>query len=124
MKTIQIPYTQEAQRKSTPPLTGCILASLLLFMYASPLLRKLDPLAAVLDLGIISILFFSLLAYLTFIAISHWLLDILWPAFRTFYQQDFTHTFQKLPSWQKIIIYLISYFLLLYACIILLAALL
>lgn len=90
-------------------------AALLLFLYAGPVLRTLDPVAAVLDIGVLSLLLLAVIALLGFIALSHWLLGLLWPVFRQFHKNHFSPVFKSLFPWQKIIIFLSCFFLLLYA---------
>ena len=83
-----------------------------------------DAAAAVVDIGILSLPILSALALLGFIGISTWLSHLLWPSFRRFRQHHFEHHFTTLEPWQKIAFYMAGFFLLLYACIACLAALL
>lgn len=95
---------------------------LLLFLYSGPLLRLIDPTAAVMDIGALSLPLLALVAALGFVAISHWLLGLLWPVFRDFRKHHFEPIFKSLRPWQKIILYLCCFFLLLYAFVACLAA--
>jgi len=94
------------------------------FYCSGPALRYLDAAAAVVDIGILSLLLLSVLALLGFIGISLWLSNLLWPSFRSFRKQHFEHHFKTLEPWQKIAFYMAAFFLLLYACVACLAALL
>lgn len=108
--------------KATKPLSLVITALLILFMWSGPLLRLIDPLAAAPDIGVLGLTLLGLLSGLVFIAISHWLLGLLWPVFRDFRNYHFEPIFKSLLPWQKIIIYLACFFLLLYAFVACLAA--
>lgn len=88
---------------------------LVLFLFSGPLLRLVDPVAAAVDVGTLSLLFLGLLAGLAFVAVGRWLLGLLWPVFREFGQHHFEPIFKSLLPWQKIVIYLVCYFLLLFA---------
>ena len=96
----------------------------LAFYFSGPALRYVDAAAAVVDIGILSLPILSALALLGFIGISTWLSHLLWPSFRRFRQHHFEHHFTTLEPWQKIAFYMAGFFLLLYACIACLAALL
>lgn len=86
-----------------------------LFILSGPLLRLIDPFAASPDLGVLGLVLLGLLSGLAIIAVSRWLLGLLWPVFRDFRNYHFEPIFKSLLPWQKIIIYLTCYFLLLYA---------
>jgi len=88
---------------------------LVLFLFSGPLLRLVDPVAAAVDVGTLSLLFLGLLTGLAIVAVSRWLLGLLWPVFREFGQHHFEPIFKSLLPWQKIVIYLVCYFLLLFA---------
>lgn len=92
------------------------------WLWSGPLLRLIDPVAAVVDLGVLSLLLLGLLSGVGFIAASLWLLGLLWPVFRDFRNYHFEPIFKSLLPWQKIIIYLCCFFLLLYAFVACLAA--
>lgn len=96
--------------------------AVVLFLFCGPLLRLVDPVAAVVDLGVLSLLLLGLLAGVGFIAASSWLLGLLWPVFRDFRNHHFEPIFKSLIPWQKIVIYLGCFFLLLYAFVACLAA--
>ena len=98
------------------------LLTFLLFVLSGPLLRLIDPFAAAPDLGVLGLVLLGLLSGLGFIAVSRWLLGLLWPVFRDFRNYHFEPIFKSLLPWQKIIIYLACYFLLLYAFVPCLAA--
>ena len=96
----------------------------LAFYCSGPVLRYVDAAAAVVDIGILSLPLLSVLALLGFIGISLWLSNLLWPSFRLFRKHHFEHHFKTLEPWQKIAFYMAAFFLLLYACVACLAALL
>lgn len=108
--------------KATKPVGLVVAALLILFVWSGPLLRLIDPLAAAPDIGVLGLVLLGLLSGLAFIAISHWLLGLMWPVFRDFRNYHFEPIFKSLLPWQKIIIYLACYFLLLYAFVACLAA--
>lgn len=107
-------------------LGGVLLAAGLLplglFLYSGPLLRLADPTAAVVDIGALSLPLLGLVSGLGFVSISHWLLGLLWPVFRDFRNHHFEPIFKSLRPWQKIVLYLGCFFLLLYAFVACLAA--
>ncbi|WP_286753538.1 MULTISPECIES: hypothetical protein [Sphingobacterium] len=92
-------------------LLGIVLASLLVFFIAAGiLLQAVDPTAAVVDIGIVSVLLFAVLATLLVIYCCYWLQEILWQPFKLFRQQFSVH-FNQLTSWQQCIIYFSVFFL-------------
>ncbi|MDR0265376.1 MAG: hypothetical protein LBJ04_19325 [Sphingobacterium sp.] len=98
------------------PLTGrqvlsIVLACLLIFFILSGLLlQAIDPTAGVLDLGILSLLLFAILAGLASIYCCFWLQELLWQPFK-FFRQEFSFHFNQLTSWQQCIIYFSVFFL-------------
>lgn len=88
---------------------------LVLLAWSGPLLRMADHTAAVVDLGALSLVLLAAVALAAFLAISHWLLGILWPVLRPYQKEHFTHNFKSLQPWQKITFYLVIFFGLLYA---------
>lgn len=94
----------------------------LAFIISGPVLRLVDPFAASPDIGILGLLVFGLLSGLAMVIISRWLLELLWPVFREFRKHHLEPIFKSLLPWQKLIIYLACYFLLLYALVASLAA--
>lgn len=95
---------------------SCLVA-LLLFLYCGAVLRYMDPAAAPLDTGVLSLPLLAILILLVFIAISLWLLGLIWPVFRKFPLTHFENQFKSLDPCQKICCYLAAFFLLLYAFI-------
>lgn len=93
----------------------CILV--VLFFYSGPFLRWVDPTAAVVDVGALSLPLLGGLAGLAFVEISRWLLGLLWPVYREFGRHHFEPIFKSLVPWQKIVIYLVCYFLLLFTLV-------
>lgn len=108
--------------KATKPVGLVVAALLILFVWSGPLLRLIDPLAAAPDIGVLGLTLLGLLSGLAIIAVSRWLLGLLWPVFRDFRNYHFEPIFKSLLPWQKIIIYLTCYFLLLYAFVLCLVA--
>lgn len=104
-----------ARQRTTGWWLGCGLFGL--FFFSGPLLRLVDPVAAVVDIGVLSLLLLGLLCGLAVVVVSHWLLGLLWPVFRDFGRNHVESVFNSLPSWQKIVIYLGCYFLLVYALV-------
>ncbi len=94
----------------------------ILFLYCGPLLRRADPVAAVVDPGVLSLLVLATLSLLLFISISLWLLGLIWPVFRDYRRYHFSSNFKSLTPWQKIAFFMVAFFLLLFAFICCLAA--
>lgn len=64
-------------------LLGIVLACLCVFFISSGLLlQAVDPTAGVLDIGILSVLLFGILAGLLVIYCCYWLQEILWQPFK------------------------------------------
>lgn len=93
-----------------------LLALLGAFLLAGTILQIVDPTAAVLDIGILSVLLFGLLGGVAAIYCSLWLQEILWQPFKFFRKNLFYHI-EQLTSWQQCILYFAVFFLLLYAVI-------
>ncbi|MGX9244409.1 MULTISPECIES: hypothetical protein [Sphingobacterium] len=103
---------------------GISLACLMVFFIAAGfLLQAIDPTAGVVDIGILSVLFFAVLAALLIIYCCYWLQEILWQPFKLFRQQFSVH-FNQLTSWQQCIIYFSVFFLSLFSFLAVLAMLL
>jgi len=103
---------------------GIVLACLLIFFIsAGLLLQAIDSTAGVLDLGILSVLLFAVLAGLVAIYCCFWLQEILWQPFK-FFRQQFSYHFNQLTSWQQCIIYFSVFFLSLFSFLAVLAMLL
>ena len=95
---------------------GLTVAGLLaLLVHAGPLLRWLDPTAAVVDVGALSLVLLAVVALAAFLTVSHWLLGLLWPVLRDYHRHFFSNNFKSLLPWQKITFYLVIFFGLLYA---------
>ncbi|WON92553.1 hypothetical protein ACLCDV_18845 [Sphingobacterium sp. Lzh-3] len=111
------------------PLTGrqllsIILACLLIFFISSGLLlQAIDPTAGVLDIGMLSVLLFAILAGLAAVYCCFWLQEMLWQPFK-FFRQEFSAHFNQLTSWQQCIIYFSVFFLSLFSFLAVLALLL
>lgn len=102
-------------RYRLPYLSVAIAVMAALFILAGPLLRGLDPTAAAVDIGAVSLVLLALLALAAFIAVSRWLLGLLWPVLRDYQHHHFTPNFKTLQPWQKLGFYLVVFFGLLYA---------
>jgi len=103
---------------------GISLACLMVFFIAAGfLLQAIDPTAGVVDIGILSVLFFAVLAALLIIYCCYWLQEILWQPFK-FFRQQFSVHFNQLTSWQQCIIYFSVFFLSLFSFLAVLAMLL
>jgi len=98
-----------------------ILAAFLLFPY---LVRQLDFSAAPIDAGIFSAIILALASILIFQAVTWWIIRVIWPTFHTYSVYHFENNFKSLESWQRVIIYMGFYLLLLYSFVAVLAALL
>ena len=108
------------------PLTGrwilgiSLVFLMVFFIAAGFLLQAIDPTAGVVDIGILSVLFFAALAALLVIYCCFWLQEILWQPFKLFRQQ-FSYHFNQLTSWQQCIIYFSVFFLSLFSFLAVLA---
>ncbi|WP_286766668.1 MULTISPECIES: hypothetical protein [Sphingobacterium] len=111
------------------PLTGrwvlgiSLVCLMVFFIAAGFLLQAIDPTAGVVDIGILSVLFFAVLAALLIIYCCYWLQEILWQPFK-FFRQQFSVHFNQLTSWQQCIIYFSVFFLSLFSFLAVLAMLL
>src|SRR5690606_30694507 len=115
MKSIQANYPWSIQDRSRVGF-GLIVGLTLVFILAGFLLQHIDPTAGVLDMGILTVLLFGLLAGITVIFCSLWLQEILWNPIQSFRKQFYLH-FIQLTSWQQCILYLSVFFLWQYAMI-------
>ncbi|RQP15264.1 MAG: hypothetical protein EAS52_15695 [Parapedobacter sp.] len=127
MYTIPFPLQPSAPRQpradfSFPFVPVAVSALAFLFIHSGPLLRWLDPTAAAVDIGAISIVLLALAAVASFIAVSRWLLGLLWPVLRDYQRYHLSNNFKSLQPWQKISFYLVIFFGLLYAFVCSLAA--
>ena len=86
------------------------------FIMADSIIKLVDPSAAVLDIGILSMLLFGIICGVAAIFCSLWLQELLWQPFKTIRQNLSTHL-NKLSSWQQCILYFSVFFLLLYAAL-------
>ncbi|OOG17978.1 hypothetical protein BWD42_11815 [Sphingobacterium sp. CZ-UAM] len=125
MKTLQKQLVSDIEDIYWPltnrQLLGIVLACLcILFISAGLLLQAIDPTAGVLDIGILSVLVFAILAGLLAIYCCCWLQEILWQPFKIFHQQ-FSYHFNQLTSWQQCIIYFSVFFLSLFSFLAVLA---
>lgn len=96
-------------------LVALLLLATLVFVYAAPWLRWFDSTAAVVDIGVLSLVWLTVVALILFLTASRWLLGLLWPVLRDYHKHHFSPNFKSLLPWQKITFYLVIYFGLLYA---------
>ncbi|MNN65346.1 hypothetical protein D3C81_1808420 [compost metagenome] len=125
MKTIQKQLAADIEDIFWPltnrHLLGIVLVCLcLFFIFAGLLLQAIDPTAGVLDIGILSVLLFGILAGLLAIYCCYWLQEILWQPFK-FFRENFSYHFNQLTSWQQCIIYFSVFFLSLFSFLAVLA---
>ncbi|MEJ7780375.1 MAG: hypothetical protein WKF68_12380 [Daejeonella sp.] len=100
-----------------------IFMALILFLYFPWLSRWIDITSAPIDPGALSAVIMAILSLLAFKAVTWWLINIIWPVLAEYSKEHFERNFKSLMSWQKVIIYLSFYLLLLYSFIATLAAL-
>ncbi|WP_333625510.1 hypothetical protein [Sphingobacterium siyangense] len=96
---------------------------LICFVGTGLLLQAIDPTAGVLDIGILSVLFFAVLAAFLLIYCCFWLQEFLWKPFK-YFREDFNYHFNQLTSWQQCIIYFSVFFLWLFFLLAVLATIL
>ncbi|MDP3468288.1 MAG: hypothetical protein Q8S11_08135 [Daejeonella sp.] len=101
---------------------GIIILITVFFLFPY-LIRQLDVSAAAIDPGIISAVILAAIAILVFKALTWWLIKVIWPVFAEYSEQQFESNFRSMRTGQKVIIYLSFYLLILYAFILVLAAL-
>jgi len=92
-----------------------VFGPLALFLHSDTLLRRFDPTAAVVDIGAVSLVLLAVVALAAFLAVSRWLLGLLWPVLRGYQKYHFSNNFKSLSPGQKITFYLVIFFGLLYA---------
>jgi hypothetical protein len=101
-----------------------ILVILILFLVFPDLVRLIDITSAPVDPGAFSAVILAIAALLLFKAVTWWLLRAIWPVLADYSDQHFERNFKALLSWQKVVIYLLFYVLLLYGFILVLLAVL
>ena len=92
-----------------------IIFVLVLFLYFPSLSRQIDITSAPIDPGALSAVIMAILSLLAFKAVTWWLINIIWPVLAEYSKEHFERNFKSLLSWQKVIIYLGFYLLLLYS---------
>jgi succinate dehydrogenase hydrophobic anchor subunit len=97
-----------------------ILVILILFLLFPGLVRLFDITSAPIDPGAFSAVILAVAALLLFKAVTWWLIKAIWPVLAEYSDQHFERNFKGLLSWQKVVIYLVFYFLLLYGFILVL----
>lgn len=101
-----------------------IILTLLLFFLFPLLIRNVDATAAAIDPGALSAILMAVLAMLIFKLSTWWLIKTIWPLFATYSEYHFETNFKSLQSWQKVIIFLGFYWLLLFGFLLALQAVL
>lgn len=101
-----------------------ILVILVIFLVFPYLIRTIDVTAAAIDPGIFSAIILAVSAILIFKAVTWWILTAIWPVFAEYSNEHFERNFKSLLPWQKVIIYLGFYLLVLFAFVGALAAIL
>jgi hypothetical protein len=121
MKLIQTKNTSRPKFLINKELTGIltIIAVFLLFPY---LVRQVDYSAAAIDPGILSAVILSIASVLIFQAVTWWIIRVIWQVFHIYSTHHFENNFKSLEPWQKVIIYLGFYLLLLYSFVTVLSA--
>jgi hypothetical protein len=99
-----------------------ILVILVIFLIFPYFIRSIDVTAAAIDPGIFSAIILAVSAILIFKAVTWWILTAIWPVFAEYSSEHFERNFKSLLSWQKVIIYLGFYLLLVFAFVATLAA--
>lgn len=97
--------------------------TLIVFLYFPWLSRRIDITSAPIDPGALSAVIMAILSLLAFKAVTWWLINTIWPVLAEYSREHFERNFKSLMSWQKVVIYLSFYLLLLYSFIATLAAL-
>jgi len=92
-----------------------IFSAIFLFLYFPGLSRLIDITSAPIDPGALSAVIMAILSLLAFKAVTWWLINIIWPVFAEYSKEHFEQNFKSLLPWQKVIIYLAFYLLLLYS---------
>ena len=101
-----------------------IIVIIILFLVFPGLVRLIDITSAPIDPGAFSAVILAVAALLLFKAVTWWLIQAIWPVLAEYSDQHFERNFKSLCSWQKVVIYLLFYVLLLYGFILVLAAIL
>jgi|GEM_PF-5465649 len=114
-------FTEQLQKHK---ITITALLSLLLFLKFPPVIRMLDYTAAPLDAGIVSAILLVIPSVLTFILMSHLLIEKCWPVLHDFANDYLERCFKQLCPWQKVSVYLVFHLGLLYAFVLLTMAVL
>lgn len=95
---------------------------LLLFLCFPWLSRWIDITPAPVDPGLLSVAIMTILSLLAFKVVTWWLINIIWPVLADYSKEQFEQNFKSLSPWQKVVIYLGFYLLLLFSFIATLAA--
>lgn len=99
-----------------------IVIIVVLFLWFPQLSRLVDHTAAPIDAGALSAIVLAISALLIFKTITWWLIKSIWPVFMEYSNEHFERNFKSLNPWQKVVIYLTFYLVLLYAFVFTLVA--
>ncbi|WP_374166373.1 hypothetical protein [Arcticibacter sp. MXS-1] len=102
---------------------GLLISTLLCVLVFPWFVRHIDITSAPVDPGILSVILVAILAFLSFKALTWWLIRIIWPGLAEYSELQFLKNFRSLHALQKVLIYLGFYLLLLFGLIATLAAL-
>ncbi|WP_457126099.1 hypothetical protein [Mucilaginibacter sp. HD30] len=97
-----------------------LLASAILIFWLSPfVLRAIDPTAGSYDVGVLQIPITAIISFCIFQSVVWVTMKLNWLSLRTYFEEEFIYDFKQLPSWLKIIISLLVYFLLMFSLVLL-----
>lgn len=99
-----------------------IMFSVCIFLVFPWISRYIDVTSASFDLGILSAILLSILALLSFKAVTWIVIKAIWPLFSFYSENQLERDFKILLPLEKVVIYLMFYLLLLLAFIITLVA--
>ncbi len=102
---------------------GGIIVIILIFLIYPYFIRQIDATAAAIDPGALSAIILAVFAILIFKSATWWIIKVIWPVFAEYSDLHFERNFRALVSWQKVVIYLGFYLMILYAFVIVLIAL-
>ncbi len=97
--------------------------SLLVFLIFPWMSRHVDVTSAPVDPGILSIVIIAIVSFLIFKTATWWVIRAVWPILAEYSETDFEANFLGLAPWQKVLIWLGFYLLILFGFVLTLAAL-
>ncbi|WP_256010289.1 hypothetical protein [Desertivirga xinjiangensis] len=95
----------------------------LMFLLFPGAIRLFDSSAAPFDAGVLSAIILASLAVFFFQFLTWWIIRTIWPVMAEYSEFGFEQTFNQLLPWQRLLIFLSFYLLLLFAFVFTLAAL-